>query len=591
VSSFRWKIGSRRRRSDPGFEEETGAGGKLAGIFFFGLFFGLGMLFLVLIARETWKGAETYAWDERRCEILVSEVVRGGGEAPYRPEVQFQTIDGGPDARGDAIHHSGNPGYGSHGKALARLAPYGAGATVPCYASAGGELVLERGPLAIGFFILLPLVFVGIGGAGLFAIFVPTRRNAEGAPAMKSLAAIAKKPGEGFWLARFGLLFAGIGLVATWFFAVVPLANFVAAKSWDAEACTVESSAVLSHRSDDGTTYSVDIFYHWDRGRGLERSSRYDFFFGATSGYEGKREIVGRHPRGAQAACWVHPQHTNEAVLERGLTPEAWFTPLPLLFVFAGLFMFRRGRTTSARRQRMRAQAQHGLGPFPADDPILDVLPAFEWGVPPVTLESESSRWARLAGSLLGTLFWNGIVSVFAHQVWQGHAKGDPDWLLTLFLMPFLLIGIALPFAVVHSLMVLRNARPRLVAGTRTPRLGERLELRWSLEGRTRALRRVQIRLVGCEKATYQVGTRSHTQEETFFDRAFVDLPAPSCTLGGQASIEIPSAAIHSLKAPHNEVVWELRFEGEIERWPDVKETYSLVVLPRADDPHKRERY
>ena len=591
MSSFRWKIGSRRRRSDPGFEEETGAGGKLAGIFFFGLFFGLGMLFLVLIVREMWKGAETYAWDERRCEILASEVVRAGGEEPYRPAVQFQTIDGGPDARGDAIHRSGNPGYGSYGDALSRVAPYAAGATVPCYASAGGELVLERGPLAMGFFILLPLVFVGIGGVGLFVILVPTRRDAHGAPAMKSLAAVTKKPGEGFWLARFGLLFVGIGFVASYFFAVVPFANVVAATSWDAETCGVENSSVLRHQSDEGATYSIDILYHWDRGRGLERSSRYDFFHGSTSGYDGKREIVDRYPRGAQVACWVHPQRANEAVLERGLTLEAWFTPLPLLFVLAGLYMFRRGRTTSTRRQRMRAQAEQGLGPFPADDPILDVLPAFEWGGAPVTLESESSRWGRLAGAVFGTLIWNGIVSVFAYQVWQSHAKGDPDWLLTLFLMPFLLVGIALPFAIVHSLMVLRNARPRLVAGKGTPRLGERLELRWSLEGRTRALTRVQIRLVGCEKATYQVGTRSHTQEETFFDQAFVDLPAPSCTLGGQASIEIPSAAMHSLKAPHNEVVWELRFEGEIERWPDVKETYPLVVLPRADDPRKRGRY
>jgi hypothetical protein len=591
VSGFRWKIRSRRRRSDPGFEEETGAGGKLAGIFFFGLFFGLGMLFLVLIVRETWKGAETYAWEERRCEILASEVVRGGGEEPYRPTVQFRTIDGGREASGDSIHRTGNPGHGSYGGALARLEPYPVGATTACYVTAGEEPVLERGPLTIGFFILLPLVFVGIGGAGLFVIFVPMRRNARGEPAMKSLAAIAKKPGDGIWLARFGALFIAVGFVAFYFFGAVPLMNVMAAKSWDAETCGVENSALLRHESDDGTSYSIDILYHWERGRGLEHSSRYSFFYGSTAGRDGKREILNRYPRGAEVACWVHPQRANEAVLERGFTTEAWFTPLPLLFAFAGLFMFRRGRTTSVRRQRMREQAEHGLGPFPVDDPIFDALPAFEWGGPPAALEAESSRWGRLAGAVFGTVFWNGIVSVFAYQVWQGHMKGDPDWMLTLFLMPFLLIGLALPFAILHSLLVLRNARPQLIVGTRAPRLGERVQLRWKLEGRTSALSHVRIRLVGRELATYQVGTRTHTQDETFFDEALVDVPAPACALGGQATIELPAAAMHSFKAPHNEVVWELRFEGEIARWPDVNETYVLVVLPRADDARKRGRF
>ena len=35
--------------------------------------------------------------------------------------------------------------------------------------------------------------------------------------------------------------------------------------------------------------------------------------------------------------------------------------------------------------------------------------------------------------------------------------------------------------------------------------------------------------------------------------------------------------------------MWEIVLIGEIERWPDVKETYPLVVLPHAADRRKPE--
>gem|GEM_PF-2716050 len=45
---------------------------------------------------------------------------------------------------------------------------------------------------------------------------------------------------------------------------------------------------------------------------------------------------------------------------------------------------------------------------------------------------------------LVATLFWNGIVAVFLFQVLGGFHRGRPEWFLTIFLIPFLLVGLAL---------------------------------------------------------------------------------------------------------------------------------------------------
>jgi hypothetical protein len=592
MSGDRWKIrwGSGRSR-EKGETSPTGRVlGRLVATLFFGLFFGLGIAFVGLIARETWRAAESFGWAERRCEIVRSEVVRAGGEEPYRPEVGFRTRDAGETISGGQIQRR-ELSYGSHGKAAGRLAPYPVGATVPCYVSPAREAVLERGPLWIGLWILLPLVFVAIGGLGLIATWRPEKKDRFGRPMPKALGDRAARAGSGRALVALGLVLGALGGALFWFIGVLPLARVHDARGWDRHSCTVEHSSVVSHTSDDGTTYSVDILYRWDRGRGVERSSRYSFFGGSSSGRAGKAEIVRAHPEGADVPCWVHPERSNEAVLVRGLTPLALVAAIPFALFAGGGAMVVAGRRKAARRARMKSRAHTGGPPFPSDDPVFDVLPAFEIRPGPLPLGTQSSRWGRVLGITLMAIFWNGIVSVFAVEAWKDWARGRPDGFLMLFLVPFGLVGIAFVFGIFHSILALANARPKLIASSRTPRLGDELELQWSFTGRTDRLDRVRIALKGKEQATYQVGTDTRTATEDFFEHVFVDVPAPACFAGGHARITIPDASMHSFQSGHNKILWELELKCEIDRWPDVSETYPLVVLPQAaDDPKPEDR-
>jgi hypothetical protein len=583
-----WTIRARGRRDEPTPPAGPGVGGRVLATLFFAFFLGMGLLFLALLGRELALGVETFGWAERRCEVERSEVRRSGsGDSPYQPEVAFRSVDDGPAVAGRRVQRRA-PSYRTYGEAAARLAPYPVGARVACWASPAGEAVLERGPLGLAPWLLLPLVFVAVGAVGIVASWRRRRIDRLGRPMPEAFGARSGRRGARAVMA-FGGLFVAAGVAMAWFLALVPLRQVARARGWERHECTVEQSSVLQHESDDATTYSVDILYRWDRGQGIERSSRHSFFGGSSSGYAGKAAIVRAHPPGARVACWVDPGRRNEAVLVRGLTATAWVALLPLAFLGAGVALIAFARHGRGRRQRLRRLALGGGLPFAPGDTILDVLPARALQPGPTTLAPQSTRWSRLAGVVFVTLFWNGIVSVFVHQAWQGWARGRPEWFLILFLVPFGLVGIGLCASIVYALLALRNPRPLLRVGEGAPRLGQRVELHWSFVGAAHRIERVRIVLKGTEQATYQVGTDSRTASESFHEEVLVEAAAPVCRAGGLATFTIPGSSMHSFESDHNQVVWTLEIQGELPRWPDVKEIHPIAVLPRAPEERKRE--
>ena len=570
MSRLRTRLTRRERNDQP-----VGTGGKLIGSLFFGVFLAMGLAFTYFLGQEVLEGAGTYRWEERRCEILESEVTRQGGEDPYRLRLRFRSADAGRPVAGNRLRRN-ETRFDEYGDAAARGAAYPAGAVVTCYASPDGEVVLERSPLWMALFLLLPLVFVAIGGIGIIALWKPEPVDAQGRPLLEDLGRQARGPATGRGVKWTGAVFVLVGGLALWFFAARPALAVWAARSWEAQRCTVEHSEVLSHRSDDGTTYSVDILYRWDRGRGVERSSRYSFFGGSSSGIEGKREVVRAHPVGAEVECWVDPERLNEAVLHRGLTAHAWIAIVPAVFLCMGVGLFVHGRN----KQRRYAALPPGAGLHDPGDPLHRVLPVHRTGAGSTPLAAASSRSMRLAGIIAATLFWNGILSVFLYQVWQGFERGDPEWFLVAFLVPFVLVGVGLFFGIGYGILVLWNPKPELIVSETAPRLGQEIEIQWSFRGRADRLRRVRIVFRGEERATYTVGTNTHTATEVFFEQVLAELPAPACAMGGHVRARIPEHAMHSFEAEHNVIAWSLVIEGEIPRWPDVDESYPIVVLP-----------
>ncbi|HKS35601.1 MAG TPA: DUF3592 domain-containing protein, partial [Verrucomicrobiae bacterium] len=393
------------------------------------------------------------------------------------------------------------------------------------------------------------------------------------------------------FLACFFAIFLIVGLGAFYGLFVRPIAKIIDARGWTETPCVVVSSELRSHRGDDSTTYSVDILYSYAVNGKEYKSNRYHFMGSSSSGYRGKVAIASRHPPGARALCYVNPRDPTDAVLQRGFTNDLWFGLIPLVFVLVGgggiFFALRAARREKATTPELRwlpteARAS-GVTRWSAA-PTPDTT--FSRG--PVVLKPAASPRAKLIGSIFFAAFWNGIVSVFVFQAFQSWQKGRPEWFLIIFLIPFVLIGLAIIAAAGYFLLALFNPRPVLTINSSAVPLGGTLDLQWRMTGRVEAIQRLRLFLEGREEATYRRGTSTCTDKEVFATVELADVTSQNDKRAGHCRFTIPADTMHSFESGSNKIVWSLNIHGNIRWWPDVKEEFPLVILPSPAQPPVR---
>jgi hypothetical protein len=198
----------------------------------------------------------------------------------------------------------------------------------------------------------------------------------------------------------------------------------------------------------------------------------------------------------------------------------------------------------------------------------------------PVTLKPAASPLGKLIGTLVFAVIWNGITSVFVTFVVISHLKGKPEWCLTIFMIPFVLVGIGVIFAVIHTFLGLFNPRPEITVSSRSVRLGESLKLSWLLGGRASSLRKLTITVCGQESATYRRGTSTYTDTNDFHELTVCEATDYFNIQRGEAEIQIPADTMHSFESEHNRIIWTINVKGDIAMWPDIDNSYPLLVLP-----------
>jgi hypothetical protein len=199
-------------------------------------------------------------------------------------------------------------------------------------------------------------------------------------------------------------------------------------------------------------------------------------------------------------------------------------------------------------------------------------------------LEPPHGPLTRFFGLLAIAAFWNGIVGVFVYQMVIGWRTGAGDGCLTLFLVPFVLVGTLLLISVPYQFLALFNPRPRVVLSAATVPVGGTLLLEWSFRGAAGRLRRLRLDLEGREEATYRRGTSTSTSTEVFATIPVMDHALPHPLANGHALVQIPPDTMHSFTAGNNKIAWRLKLHGEIRAWPDVAETYDLVITPQEPE-------
>jgi hypothetical protein len=448
------------------------------------------------------------------------------------------------------------------------------------------EVVKGKAGASLLLFLIIPLIFALVGLGGLWGTWFGKAKDKTAGPKAKHARRTLGKKG----IFAVGIVFIVIGSSATYMLLVRPLLKTWQARNWTETPCRIISATVGEHSSDDGTTYSIDITYEYQCDGRTLRSSRYDFIGGSSSGYHSKKAVVDRYLQMPDPICYVNPDNASEAVLMRKLTAKNAIGLFPLIFVVAGLAVSVsavRRKGTPGRpawlpsMKRVQSEDEDNQYAFLRND--------FDASQESITLDPDATPLGKLVITIAVCLFWNGIVSVFVYHAIGSFKAGRPEWGLTIFLIPFAAIGLAILGGVVYQFLALFNPRFTLTLRPGVLYPGTAVQFDWQGTGKIHRIRQLDMTLTGREEATYRVGTKTRTAKNTFYTMELFTTRDADDIAAGQIGFAIPEETMHSFEADNNKIVWSIDIHGDIARWPDVKQDYTITISPLPVNPQERQ--
>ena len=302
--------------------------------------------------------------------------------------------------------------------------------------------------------------------------------------------------------------------------------------------------------------------------------------------------------------CWYDPANPAVAVLVRGSNWVSWLVfTVPVSFIIIGAsgllhVLLHSGKSAERRAalaQRASRREQILFGADGVGDRRYPTVPqgADMTNSPGTKLKfrlpmATSPGWA-LFGTLAFCIVWNGIVAAFIAMAVRSYFTAKPDWLLTLFTIPFAAIGVWAIVALVRQLLVTTGIGPTLVEISDHPlRPGGQYRVFLSQSGWL-TVNRLRVLLVCEEAATYRQGTdtRAETREVyrvELFRRENFEIRGGmphECDI----DLNVPDGAMHSLAVGHNEIAWTLVVEADVAGWPKCQRAFPVIVRPAAGEP------
>lgn len=432
----------------------------------------------------------------------------------------------------------------------------------------------------------------GKGGADLRARLERQKKAKRQAPGVTKRAngGCGAKAGLGLFFSIFLLM----GLGFTVFFFVLPGLKLMASQDWPSVPAVVTTSEVVENRGGDETTYKIDIRFAYEVNGQKYIGETYDFFSSmSSSGSKGKYAVVNQYPVGRRTIAYVNPNDPTAAVISRAWSHNIWFGAIPLVFALVGagglIGMFWSGSRGDSKTRR--AAGADRVGPRSADAwlPALAKQAARDGGrdgrvggSDDDVAGSTKSRLGKLGFVLVFMLIWDGVTFAVLWNVFRDGVADD--WGLLLFMIPFVLVGLGLLVAMGYMLLSLSNPIVRMRFDPRVIPLGSPLKVDWWIDGRAGRFARMTVTVEGLERATYTRGTDTITDEHVFFKHTLYDAQAfdrrDPLAREGDAELDLPADAMHSLSTRHNKIMWRIKVKGEIPRWPDVNDEYEFAVVP-----------
>ncbi len=356
-------------------------------------------------------------------------------------------------------------------------------------------------------------------------------------------------------------LFVGLTVSPTW--------RWYQAQGWEAVECTILSSEVRTHRGSDSTTYSVAITYRYDYPPGESNAHSYtsdqvDFSSGSSSGRQAKADIVAQYPEGSPATAYVDPQAPENAVLLREFRLGYLIGLLGLVFTAVGIGVFLFGHT-GAGVGALSRQISRTEGDYTFNSQSIELHPT-------------QGRLKSFVVFLIFALVWNGIILLVSFAHWRD--GGFPGFTVFAFLSIFMLIGLGLLAYVVYCFLALFNPHPHLTLTPGTLPLGQAATLTWRFDRSVDRIQQLKVYLVGTESAKYRQGTKTHTAQNEFEKILVFETQDAREMMQGELQLAVPEFTMHSFTAPNNNVQWTLQFNGDIAFWPDIKDSFTVQIVP-----------
>lgn len=565
--------------SRSGNRNGVGIGSLLFGTLFLGAFAAGGIFFFVMLGQELWKIVDSYQW-----ENVIGEVVSGGvrtdnssDENPYRATITYRYEWKGQSHTSSFYQHgySGSSSYTDAQRLVDRYVP-GSAVTIYINPRNPSQSALKHGSLFMAPFLLIPVVFMLVGFGGIFWLWKSfLSRNKETPISSQTISNASTKSSSGNNTVRIiGVILSLVGWGLLIFLVIPNLWKSIESTRWPQVSCKVISSNVRSHDSDDGTTYSIDILYAYEYKGTSYRCNNYDMIGGSSSGYKGKREIVRKYPAGSMATCFVNPGDPYEAVLRPGVGWLHLLGLIPLVMGIVGIAML--FPKTFGAGQRPQASTITGTFSQIARTSGGVSHPGQGWaGSGPVELKPTAGPVFKFIGILLFTLIWNGVVTFLYFA-----AIDEGGVILWIFFAVFGAVGVATACGTVYQLLALFNPRPIITVNSAEIPLGETLEASWRFSGSAHCIDKLTLTLEMREEATYRRGTRTYTDKETVYKTTLYESFGIGRVASGSCAQILPGNAMPTFEASNNKVIWELKLQASIPRWPDISLEYPIRTLP-----------
>ncbi len=392
-------------------------------------------------------------------------------------------------------------------------------------------------------------------------------------------------------------------------FLVVLLAKWVVPE-WRANHEFIEQAAIVLDKriaedrdSDGKLVFRPEARIEYEVNNRQLQTWTYDVARAWLSSREDAQRMLDRIDVGREYYCWYDPLDPTRAVLVRGYSWWFWLLLLvPAGFIVIGGIglihaLWQWGKSSehlAARGQLGRIDFLEELHTtskdFPAipSDTDLTNSPGTHLKY---RLPIHTSQGWRLFTATTACLLWNGIVAMFIVVAIHKHWRGEAEWRLDLFIVPFMIVGGFLIYYFVRELLIATGVGPTLLEISGHPLWpGKTYQLFFEQSGHL-TINRLEVTLECEELSTYRQGTDARTDRrlvycQQLFRTDNVEI-RPAEPFSATCELPIPLGVMHSFKADHNEVQWKLVVCGHPEGWPDFERRFPVVVYPPSSRPEE----